>query len=125
MGYVGINNPCDFIIYKRPNILYLECKTKNNNTLNFKYDIRNNQWDKLYEYSKIDGVNAGIICWFIQQNKTIYLPIEYLHYMRENGYKSFNVSKDMDKIPLYELEGYKKRTFYEYNLEKFLNDIAY
>lgn len=125
MGYKNINNPCDFIIYRFPNILYLECKSKNDNTLNFKSDIRSNQWEELYNYSKINGVNAGIICWFIKQDKTVYLPIEYLHYLQEQGYKSFNIIKDINKIPLYEIEGNKKRVFYQYNLEKFLNEISY
>jgi hypothetical protein len=26
MGYKEVNNPCDFILYKKPNILYLEAK---------------------------------------------------------------------------------------------------
>lgn len=125
MGYKGVNNPCDFILYKRPNILYLECKAKNDNTLNFKSDIRENQWNKLLEHTEVDGVNAGIICWFIKHDKTVYLPIEWLEYMRRKGYKSFNIKKDMNVIPVLEVIGKKKKVFFDYNLNKFLEDISY
>jgi recombination protein U len=125
MGYYGVNNPCDFIIYRFPNILYLECKAVHGNTLNFKSDIKENQWDKLLEYSKVNGVNAGIICWYIDWDITVFLPIEYLQYMLENSYKSFNVRKDMNKIPRVILNGKKKRVFFEYDLERFMEEISY
>lgn len=125
MGYSGVNNPCDFIIYRFPNILYLECKAVHGNTLNFKSDIKENQWDKLLEYSKVNGVNAGIICWYIDWDITVFLPIEYLQYMLENSYKSFNVRKDMNKIPRVILNGKKKRVFFEYDLERFMEEISY
>ena len=75
MGYSGVNNPCDFIIYKYPNILFLECKAVHGNTLNFKSDIKKNQWDKLLKYSEVEGVNAGIVCWYIDWDVTVFLPI--------------------------------------------------
>jgi len=125
MGYAKIDNPCDFIVYKYPNILYLECKTVHGNTLNFKSDIRDNQWYKLLEYSTTYGVIAGIICWYIDWDITVFLPIEYLQAMKEEGYKSFNIRKDINKIPRVILDGKKKRVFFEYDLEKFLEEISY
>lgn len=124
-GYKNQNNPCDFIVYRAGNLNYFECKAIHGNTLNFKSHIRENQWDKLLAKSKIYGVNAGIICWFIDNDKTIYVDIEYLEMLRESGYKSFNINKDIDKIPLIELEGKKKRILFEYNLKKFLEEISY
>lgn len=125
MGYSGVNNPCDFIIYRYPNILYLECKAVHENTLNFKSDIKENQWDGLLEYSKVNGVNAGIICWYIDWDITVFLPIEYLQAMKEDGYKSFNIRKDINEIPIVILDGEKKRVFFEYDLEKFMEEISY
>lgn len=125
MGYSGVNNPCDFIIYKYPNILFLECKAVHGNTLNFKSDIKKNQWDKLLKYSEVEGVNAGIVCWYIDWDITVFLPIEYLQYLKEQDYKSFNIKKDINKIPRVILDGKKQRIFFDYNLKKFLEEISY
>ena len=125
MGYSGVNNPCDFIIYRYPNILFLECKAVHGNTLNFKSDIKKNQWDKLLKYSEVEGVNAGIVCWYIDWDVTVFLPIEYLQYLKEQDYKSFNIKKDINKIPRVILDGKKQRIFFDYNLKKFLEEISY
>ena len=93
--------------------------------MNFKSHIRDNQWTGLLGSSYIPGVNAGILCWFMDWDITIFLPIEYLQYMLEDGYKSFNVKKDINKISRVIIDGKKKRVFFEYNLEKFLGEISY
>lgn len=73
----------------------------------------------------IPKVNAGIICWFIDLDKTLFLDIEYLDWMRDNNFKSFN-AKDINgiyDIPVVTIEGIKKRIFFNYDLEKFLLEI--
>ena len=125
-GYKNQNNICDLMIYKEGTLNYFECKAVHGNTLNFKSHIRNNQWDGLLAKSFISGINAGIICWFIDVDKTIFLDIQYLEYLAEEcENKSFNIKKDINKIPITEIEGNKKRIFFDYNLEKFLEDISY
>lgn len=93
--------------------------------MNFKSHIRDNQWTGLLGSSHISGVNAGIICWFMDWDITIFLPIEYLQYLLEDGNKSFNIIKDIKRIPTIEILGKKKKVFFEYNLEKFLEEISY
>lgn len=59
-------------------------------------------------------------------DKTIFLDIQYLEYLSEEcENKSFNIKKDINKIPVIEIEGIKKRIFFEYDLEKFLKEISY
>ena len=125
-GFKNQNNICDLMVYKEGTLNYFECKAVHGNTLNFKSHIRNNQWDGLLAKSFISGINAGIICWFIDVDKTIFLDIQYLEYLSEEcENKSFNIKKDINKIPITEIEGNKKRIFFDYNLEKFLEDISY
>lgn len=124
-GYKNQNNPCDFIVYKDGTLNYFECKAIHGNTLNFKSHIRENQWDKLLKKSWIPGVNAGIICWFIDLDKTYFIDIEYLDYLKEQGNKSFNAISDIDKIPVIEIKGKKKKVFFEYELENLLEDLSY
>ena len=112
-------------VYKDGTLNYFECKAIHGNTLNFKSHIRENQWDKLLKKSWIPGVNAGIICWFIDLDKTYFIDIEYLDYLKEQGNKSFNAISDIDKIPVIEIKGKKKKVFFEYELENLLEDLSY
>ena len=131
MGYSKINNPCDLIVYKDGTLNLFELKAIHGSTLNFKAHIRENQWQELLEYSKITGVNAGIICWYIDFDKTIFIPIQSLQILKEENFKSFNcrnansnLYKDLG-VESFEINGDKKRVFFEYDLEKFLEEISY
>lgn len=81
------------------------------------------------EKSYIPGINAGIICWFIDLDKTFWIDIQCLKKLKNNGSKSFNATYDYEyyyKIgELIEIEGIKKKVFYEYNLKNFLEDLRY
>lgn len=118
-GFVGICNPCDYIVYKYPLVYLIECKSKGSNTLNFKNDIRASQWDGLLKHSKVTGVRAGIICWFSEQDVTRYFPIEYLERLRQEGAKSVNYKDGML------IEGVKKRVFFKYDWDKFFKEVQF
>lgn len=124
-GYKNQNNICDFVVYRKGTLNLLECKALHGNTLNFKSDIRKNQWDGLLDESNKPGVNAGILIWFIDRDETYFVDIQDLDYLKQFGNKSFNPSKDLETTPVVELIGKKKRVFFEYDLEKFLEDISY
>lgn len=131
MGYSKIDNPCDLIVFKDGTLNLFECKAIHGNTLNFKSHIRENQWNKLLEYSKIEGVNAGILCWFIDKGETLFLPIQDLEQLRLNKYKSFNFEYWVEGMidycckNIYILTGHAKKIFFDYELEEFLEDISY
>lgn len=93
--------------------------------MNFKAHIRENQWDGLLKKSSIDGVIAGIIVWFIDLAKTLFLDIVYLDWLARKGNKSFNINKDITKIPVIELDGKKKKVFFEYDMQKFMEEVTY
>jgi penicillin-binding protein-related factor A (putative recombinase) len=121
-GYAGVRNICDFIVYKYPTQYFLECKSIKGNTLNFKSDITKNQWDGMLEKSAIHGVVAGVIVWFIDHDKTIFVPIQDLEEMRIAGHKSFNVTSEYSTY-YYHLEGKKKRIYFEYDMKNFFEEI--
>ena len=125
MGYSKINNPCDLIVYKDGTLNLFELKAIHGNTLNFKSHIRENQWNELLKYSKIPGINAGIICWFIDLDLTLFLDIYWLQVLKQRNYKSFNAKNDITAMPVYIINGKKKKTFFDYNLEEFLEEISY
>ena len=127
-------NICDFIVYDKPNLIYLECKTVHGSTLPFS-NIRENQWNGLLEKSKIDGVIAGIMCWFIDHDITEFIPIQALEILKnEQNAKSlkwetvFIVSYDEDgkereRFHMPVIGGKKKRIMFEYDMKDFLAQI--
>ena len=125
-GYLGDNTISDFIVYRQPYEYYIECKAVHGNTLNFKSDIRPNQWDGLSEKSLIKGVHAGFMVWFIDHDLTVYVGVSVLAGMRASGLKSLNI-KDLNYIEniqspqLIKIEGRKKRILYEYDMNSFFN----
>lgn len=128
-GYMGSSNICDFIVYKYPNIIYLECKSVYGNTLPFS-NITDTQWRGLLEKSKIPGVIAGVMCWWIDKDVTMFLPIQYLQACKEAGDKStrydcIGFESDDKQIFNIELSGKKKRIFYDYDMEQFLKEVKY
>lgn len=122
-GYAGIRNICDFIVYHYPTQFFLECKSIKGNTLNFKSDITKNQWDGMLEQSKVRGVVAGVIVWFIDHDQTIFVPIQSLEEMRQCGEKSFNVTK-WSVDDWFHIDGRKKRIYFEYDMEKFFANFC-
>ena len=138
-GYAGSSNICDFIVYKEPYEYYIECKSVHGNTLSIhgnnpkhKYgNITNTQWEGLLEKSKIEGVHAGIICWWVDKDVTAYLPIEMLQYLRDKGYKSVSYIADWVELAVDApdwnwcwITGKKKRVFFDYDMEEFLKEVG-
>lgn len=123
-GYKGVCTICDFVVYKCPNSYYLECKSVYGNRLSFN-NITRNQWKSLLNVSGFRGVYAGIICWWIDYDKTYYMPIETLAKLKYNSnIKSIDVNQ-IEKYHLSEIEitGEKKRIFFNYDMQKFFDII--
>lgn len=124
-GYLGMRNHCDFIVYHKPYEYHIECKSVHGNTLPFS-NITKNQWDGLLEVSKIDGIIAGVICWWVDKDVTRFMPIQVLDYLREEGYKSIRFDAfpfRLDLFPIIEIKGKKKRVFFDYDMEDFFQQI--
>ena len=123
-GWKGSTNICDFIVYREPYEYYFECKSVHGNTLPFS-NITDTQWNGLLEKSKIEGVFAGVICWFVDKNDTRFFPIQYLQKYKQLGCKSVAAFDESDDIvhPI-EIKGKKKRVFFNYDMEEFLDEIS-
>ena len=126
-GYMGSSNICDFIVYKRPNQYYIECKSTGGKSLPLTR-ITKNQFEGLIAKSKIPGVIAGVIVWFIDLDKTYFIPITYIDMLKKAGIKSINptndyydiLGTDMWKFPI---EGKKQRVFFRYDMTKFFKEM--
>lgn len=119
-GFKGIAGICDFIVYREPYEYYFECKSVHGASLPFS-NITETQWNGLLEKSKIEGVFAGVICWWIDKDVTKFIPIQALQWNKENGYKSIRFNHNGTSF--IEIKGKKKRVFFEYDMEGFFNDL--
>lgn len=140
-GFKGSQNICDFIVYREPYEYYIECKSVHGPRLSIHSNdpkkmygaITNTQWEGLLEKSKIQGVTAGIICWWIDYDVTKFIPIRDLIIARQCGYKSIRYDTECytahttDELGYrsqsFELVGKKKRVFFEYSMEEFFNEF--
>ena len=119
-GYACSYNICDFIVYKEPYQYYIECKSVHGNLLPFS-NITPNQWRCMLEKSKIQGVRAGVICWWCDKDITMYIPIQVLQHYKDMGAKSIRFDDPFSE--LIHIKGKKKRVFYEYDMEDFFNEV--
>ena len=108
-GFRGIKNICDFIGYRYPNIFYFECKTIKGNT----FPLTNlKQYDKLLAKKNIKGVIAGVVLWFYEHDKVLFIPIKTFEKLKENNQKSFNIKMvEGQEYPSIVIPSVKKRTF--------------
>lgn len=122
-GYVGVANPCDFVAYKGRQMFMLECKaihkdllSINSNDPKRKYgNVSNRQWEGMLDAAERGGVVAGVLCWWIDRDVTKFIPIQKLQELKEQGNKS--VRYDIEGV--YEIEGKKKRIFFDYDFSTF------
>jgi len=117
----NVDNPSDFIVYKYPHEIYVECKSHKGNTLPFSC-IREEQLDGMFRKNVIDGVMAGIIVWYIDHDKTFWIPIVEVYNIRNIGAKSINI-KDLTERNSIVIRGRKKRVYFDYDMEDFLKRL--
>lgn len=117
---VGSKNPCDFFVYHKPVLYAIECKATNKPSLPFA-NISEYQWSELLKMSSISGVAAGILCWWVNYDRTAFIPIQFLEILKQNGAKS--IRYDADDMAIIDIPGRKKRIFWEYRMEALFQSI--
>ena len=108
-GFKAISNISDFIAYQKPCIYYLECKSHLGNT----FPLTNlTQYDKLKVKVGIPGVRAGVVIWFIDHDRVIYVPISTITKLKQDGKKSVNINKiEEEGYRILNIPSQKKRVF--------------
>lgn len=79
-GYSNVRNICDFIVYKKPNMFCVECKSTKENTLRYE-DIR--QFNDLKTQVQYDGVKPGVLVWFIEHKEVYWVSADYMIIQKE------------------------------------------
>ena len=105
-------NPCDFLCFPNTKLYMLEVKSHKGNTFPFSCF---KQYDLLKSYKDLKNVKCGVVIWFIDHTKIIYVSIQEVIKMREqDNLKSINIKMlrtkeyDIIEIPCEELKGNRK-----------------
>lgn len=114
MRHKDRKNVSDFIVYKKPYQFYVECKTVHGNILPF---ANITQFDALLNKEKIPGVRAGVICWWVEKDVTLWLPISWLDALRKAGMKSLRYDTEFPAV--IKIKGKKKKIYFDYDLSTF------
>lgn len=118
-GYKSISNISDFIVYKYPNIFYIEVKSHKGNTFPLQCLT---QYPKLINKHGIKGVGSGVILWFIDHDKIVYIPISTFKKLYIDRKKSFHVNMiNDDKYKSILIPTKKLRTFLECDFSVLFN----
>lgn len=119
-GYLGVSNPCDFIMYSYPNLFMFELKAVQDKRLDFA-KIRPNQLEGLSKWSENKGVVAGVLVNFYTYSQIFFVPIQIILKLKESGTKSINL--DFCNEHCYKVDGSKKRTRFRINSSKTIEDL--
>ena len=121
-GYYGTaRNPCDFIGYQSGKLYLLETKSHYGNTFPFS---KLTQYDKLSAYLGLPGVNPAVVIWFIDHDEVLWVPLDTIKQMKEDGRKSVNIRK-LEGYDVVHVPSVKKRVFMESDytfLEEYRNE---
>ncbi len=109
-GYKNTSkNPCDFFVYMYPLFFMSEVKSTQGNT----FYIKNfTQLDKMKDFVGIPGLRSGVIIWFIDHFRVLYVPTRTIQQMIQDGKKSVNIRTiETDGYDYLEIPSVKRRVF--------------
>lgn len=120
--FIGARDyPSDFLVYKKPHLICLECKTSQLKSFPFS-NISDNQWNgMLYALKKAVGIKSYVLIWFYMYDKTLLCDMKALEQMKKEGKKS--IRYDVQGNGIYEVTGEKKTKYYKYDFETLLKQI--
>lgn len=86
IGKKTIEQPADFICYRYPHEVYVECKSTHEGSFSY---YTQPQYIRLLAKSRIHGVRAGMILWFVKHQEIFWLDVNWLEaFYAKNGVKS-------------------------------------
>lgn len=117
-GYAGggSTNPCDFLCYPETCVLMVECKAHKGASIPFSA-IR--QYEKMLDFKGLYKIYPGVVVWFYEKDVVIWVSIEEMEKMVNDGEKSIGLRMIDDKKPykkqynIITIPSKKLRTFME------------
>lgn len=135
----SLKPPCDFILYDSQTKLFVPLELKTTKYRSMSYEdineenpnnamIRKHQLEKLLEFSKYDGVKAGLLLNFrtdeTKIQRTYYISIQnFLDMCKEINKKSVNEIDLISIGKVIKVNGTKKRSRYIWNINELLDSL--
>ena len=127
-GYAGggSSNPCDFLCFTGNELLMVECKAHAGMSIPFTA-IR--QYDKMLSFKGLKNTFPGVLVWFYEKDIIIWVSIEEMEKMVNDGEKSIGLRMIDDKKPYKKsyniiiVPAEKLRTFMEADLKYLVNEL--
>lgn len=110
-GFITIANPCDFLAMPKDKLFLIECKSHKGASIPFDAIP---QYERLLEYVNMDNIRAGVVVWFIDKDRVVWVSIKSMLSMKNREEKSIKLSKlDDGCYDFIEIPAKKLRTFME------------
>ena len=126
-GYAGSggSNPCDFMCYPGNCVLMVECKAHKGISIPFT-DIP--QYERQLSYKGLHKTFPGVLVWFYEKDTIIWVSIEEMEKMVNDGEKSIGLRMMKEKYPkkyrIIEVPAVKLRTFMEADLNYLITRLT-
>lgn len=129
-GFYGSKNICDFYLYVKPSLYYIESKATWGDS--FAYEsLTENQRSRMIEKSKVDGVFSIVIVLFATYQRAFIFDVNAIQQEldKENVKKSINIKK-INKWPLPYIEiptisSRKELLDYDGDIVNLVNQLAH
>lgn len=108
-GYFGTSkNLCDFICFTDKTLYLIECKTIKGNT----FPISNLTQLEYLSSMVAEDIIPGVVIWFYEKDKVLFIPIKEIMRMKQNKLKSVNIKMLADNTyQIIDIPSVKLRTF--------------
>lgn len=83
-------NPCDYIAFVDNLLFLIECKSHKGASIPFDAIP---QYERLLAYEGMKDVIPGVIVWFMEKDRVIWVPLNTMTQMKKDGEKSIKLSK--------------------------------
>lgn len=104
-------NACDFLCFPGKKLFMIECKSHDGASIPFSAIP---QYERLLEYKDFENVVPGIVIWFKEKDKIIWVDINTAEKIYNDGNKSIQLKMFTDKTyDLKEIPSIKKRVYLE------------
>lgn len=131
-----VQQPCDYIMYYKGNIFFLEMKSTHSKSMSFQREEKDSGMVKLHQINSLvnlaqyDGSQAGFVFNFRDEREG-HPYTEDTYYMSIENFSSFFTSTDKKSISKLDIvqnggiiiEAKQRRKLYDYNVKKMLCDI--
>lgn len=125
-GGGGSTNPCDFLCFTGNEVLMVECKATKGMSINFS-KIR--QYDKMLDYKGLEKTYPGVVIWFYEKDIVLWVSIEEMEKMVNDGEKSIGLRMIDSKKPykksynIITVPSSKLRTFMESDYDYLIKQL--